>query len=238
MVNVVIPMSGRGSRFEKAGFALPKPLIEVNGKPMIQVVVENLGVRGKYIFLVLKEHYEKYQLKYLLPLICGANPCEIVLVDQVTEGAACTVLLAEQLINDDQELLIANSDQHVVWDGEFFLRYMKNRVADGGIVTFLGTDPKWSFAQVEEGTGLITGVAEKNPISNHATVGIYYFNQGSRFVRGAQEMIAKNIRVNNEFYVCPVYNQLIAAGDKIYNYPIPKMSGLGTPEDLAKYLAI
>lgn len=236
MINVVIPMAGRGSRFEQAGYSFPKPLIDVNNKPMIQVVVENIGMNANYIFLVLKEHYDKYSLKYLLPLICGYNSCQIVFVDKVTEGAACTVLLAKDYINNDDELLLANSDQWVNWDSNHFLQFMDKKSADGGIVTFHATHPKWSFAKVDE-NGLITEVAEKKPISNVATVGIYYCKNGKDFVAGAEQMIAKDIRTNGEFYVCPVFNELIGNGKKVYNYPVAEMMGLGTPEDLNKFLA-
>ena len=234
-MRVVIPMAGKGSRFAQAGYTFPKPLIEVNNKPMIQVVVDNLGLEAKYTFLVLKEQYDQYALKYLLPLICGDNECEIVIVDQVTQGAACTVLLAKEFINNDEELLLANSDQWVNWDSDHFLRFMRNKNADGGIVTFSATHPKWSFAKVDEG-GVITEVAEKKPISNVATVGIYYFKHGKDFVEGAEQMIEKDIRTNNEFYVCPVFNEIIGDGKKVYNYPIAEMKGLGTPEDLQRFL--
>jgi NDP-sugar pyrophosphorylase family protein len=235
MVNVVIPMSGRGLRFSQCGYTFPKPLIDVNNKPMIQVVVDNIAIKGKYIFLVLKDHYEKYSLKYLLPLICGDNKCEIIIVDQVTEGAACTVLLASHLIDNDEPLLIANSDQWMNWDPEHFLKFMKDKNADGGIITFHSSHPKWSFAKVND-DGIITEVAEKKPISNIATCGVYYFSHGSDFVLAAESMISKNIRTNGEFYVCPVFNELINDGKKIYNYPIAEMKGLGTPEDLQKFL--
>lgn len=129
-------MAGRGSRFSKAGYTFPKPLIEVKNKPMIQVVTENLDIKGRYIYLVLDEHYDKYALKYLLPLIAKPNDCEIVRVDRITEGAACTVLLAEELINNDEELILANSDQWVNWDSGAFLDYMRGKDADGGIVSF------------------------------------------------------------------------------------------------------
>jgi len=236
MVNVVIPMAGRGSRFVKAGYTFPKPLIDVNNKPMIQVVIENLGIDGTHVFLTLQDQYEKFALKYLLPLITNPNPCKIVQVNQVTEGAACTVLLAEEFIDNDEELLLANSDQWVNWDSSHFLNYMREKNADGGIVTFTATHPKWSFAKVQEVTNLVTEVAEKKPISNCATVGIYYFKHGSDFVKAANQMIKKEIRTNGEYYVCPVFNELIGDGKRIYNYPVAEMMGLGTPEDLEHYL--
>ena len=236
MVNVLIPMAGRGSRFEQAGYQFPKPLIDVNNKPMIQVVVENIGIKANYTFLVLREHHDKYALKYILPLICGENVCNIVFVDSVTEGAACTALLAKDYINNHEELFIANSDQWVNWHPEHFLKYMHQKNADGGILSFIATHSKWSFAKLDEVSGLITEVAEKITISNIATTGIYYYKHGSDFVSGAEQMISKNIRTNNEFYICPVFNELIGNGKNIYNYPVAEMCGLGTPEDLSKFL--
>lgn len=232
-MNVLIPMAGAGSRFQQAGYTFPKPLIEVNGKPMIQTVVENLGVDANYIFVVQKEHREKYNLDTLLNLI--APNCKIVEVNGVTEGAACTTLLAKEFINNDQPLLMANSDQFVEWDSSEFLYKMNEQNSDGGIVTFKATHPKWSFAKVNE-LGLVTEVAEKNPISDIATVGIYYWAKGSDYVTFAEQMIAKNIRVNNEFYVCPVFNQAIEAGRQVRVFDVPAMWGLGTPEDLKHFL--
>jgi len=240
VINVVIPMAGKGSRFQKAGYTFPKPLIEVNNDPMIKIIVDNLDIKCrdgvKYIFLALKDHYDNFSLKYLLPLIVGENQCEIIVVDSVTEGAACTVLLAKELINNDDELLLANSDQWVNWNSGHFLNFMRGKEADGGILTFLATHPKWSFAKIDEDTNLVIEVAEKKPISNVATVGIYYFKKGSLFVKAAEQMIEKDIRTNGEFYVCPVFNEIIQDGNKVYSYPVAEMKGLGTPEDLQRFL--
>lgn len=232
-MNVLIPMAGAGSRFQQAGYTFPKPLIEVHGKPMIQLVTENLAMDANFIYIVQKEHYEKYNLKYMLNLISPG--CEIIQVEGVTQGAACTVLLAEELINNDEPLLIANSDQMLEWNSSTFMYKMINADVDGGIVTFTATHPKWSFAKVD-GEGYVTEVAEKKPISDIATVGVYYFKQGKDFVQAAKQMIDKDIRVNNEFYVCPIFNELILNGKKIRTHHIEKMWGIGTPEDLDKYL--
>ena len=233
-MNVLIPMAGAGSRFEQAGYTFPKPLIEVDGKPMIQVVVENLNIDAKHIFIVQKSHYEKYNLKYLLNLITNNN-CEIVQVDGVTEGAACTTLLAKELIDNDEPLVMANSDQFLEWDSNEFMYSMVADDVDGGIVSFKATHPKWSFAKLGE-DGFVTEVAEKKPISNIATVGVYYWRKGSDYVKYAEQMIEKDIRTNNEFYVCPVYNESIEDEKKIKIFPIEKMWGLGTPEDLERYI--
>ena len=232
-LNVLIPMAGAGSRFAQAGYTFPKPLIEVRGKPMIQVVVENLNIEANYIFLVQKEHYEKYNLKYLLNLI--APNCKIVQVDGLTEGAACTTLLAKEYIDNDAPLVMANSDQFVEWNSNECMYAFSADSIDGGILTFEATHPKWSYAKLDE-NGFVSEVAEKKVISNHATVGIYYWKHGSDYVKYAEQMIKKNIRTNNEFYVAPVFNEAIGDGKKIRVKNIERMWGIGTPEDLSYFL--
>lgn len=232
-MNVLIPMAGAGSRFVSAGYTFPKPLIEVDGKPMIQVVVENLNIEANYTFIVQKEHYEKYSLQYLLNLI--APNCNIVQVDGLTEGAACTTLLAKEFIDNDAPLVMANSDQFVEWNSNECLYAFNADGIDGGIVSFKATHPKWSYAKVGD-DGFVSEVAEKKPISDNATVGIYFWKKGSDYVKYAEQMIKKNIRTNNEFYVCPVFNEAIQDGKKIRLKGIEKMWGLGTPEDLNYFL--
>jgi len=229
-MTVLIPMAGAGSRFEKAGYTFPKPLIEVEGKPMIQVVVDNLNLKHeKHVYIVQKEHYDRYALNYLLPLI--TPNCEIVQVENVTQGAACTTLLAKEYINNDEPLIIANSDQIVEWG----MGIPQAKEFDAAIYTFKATHPKWSFAKVGE-DGFVEQVAEKKPISNIATVGVYHWQKGSDYVKYAEQMIAKDIRSNGEFYVCPVFNEAIGDGKKIITVGVNKMWGIGTPEDLKVYL--
>ena len=230
-MNIIVPMAGAGSRFEKAGFTFPKPLIEVKGQPMIAKVVENLNLQGRYIFLVQKAHYEQYDLKNLLNLI--APGCEIVQIDELTEGAACTVLKARDLINNNEPLIISNSDQWIKWNSFETISSFNN--VDGGILTFKSVHPKHSFAKVD-GDGFVTEVAEKNPISSDATVGIYHWKRGSDFVKYADQMIEKNIRTNNEFYVCPVYNEAFKDGLKVKASLVDEMWGMGTPEELNNFL--
>ena len=226
-------MAGRGKRFEDAGYSFPKPIIDINGKPMIQIIVENLNFSAEHVFLCQKEHSEQYSLKELLELI--SPNCKIVQVNGITEGAACTALLAKEFINNDEELIIANSDQWIDWNNQHFLSYLRKNEAAGGIVTFIATHPKWSFVKINDKNEVLE-VAEKRPISNIATVGIYYFKKGKYFVNAAEKMIEKNIRTNNEFYIAPVYNEMIQSGKKILHYPIAEMRGLGTPEDLSRFL--
>lgn len=237
MLNIVIPMAGRGSRFVKAGYELPKPLILIHGKPMIEYVVKNICPEQecRFIFICLAEHLEKYGLEKRLKEI--APGCVIVPVNKVTQGAACTVLLAEEYINNDDPMMIANSDQYVDIDINSYLAAMKGY--DGLIMTMTADDPKWSFIQYDENRQ-VTLLREKEVISDEATVGIYNYGHGSDFVKYAKQMIEKNIRVNGEFYVAPVYNEMIEAGKRISFYNVGSedngMYGLGIPEDLEKFL--
>ena len=234
-MKILIPMAGEGSRFAKEGYTFPKPLIDVNGKPMIQVVVENLDFDATYIFLVRKEHLQRYSgLKTTLDRITNGK-FQIVEVDGLTEGAACTTLLAKHLINDDDELLIANSDQVMSYSIENFKLMKSLTSVDGIIFTFNALHPKWSFVKVNS-RGIITELQEKNPISNIATCGVYWYKKGSDYVKYTEQMINKNIRVNNEFYVAPVYNEYINDGKTLIPFYVDEMNGIGTPEDLNTYL--
>jgi dTDP-glucose pyrophosphorylase len=231
----IIPMAGEGSRFAKEGYQFPKPLIDVDGKPMIQRVVENLDYDAEYIFLVRKEHINKYDgLVGTLNQITN-DRCRIVVVDSLTEGAACTVLLAKEFINNNEELLVANSDQILEYQKINF-EYLKNLTdVDGIIFSFKSVHPKWSFVTTNS-RGFITELAEKRLIFDIATCGIYWYRKGSDFVKYAEQMIQKEIRVNNEFYVAPVYNEMIEENKKIVPFFVEKMHGIGTPEDLNLYL--
>lgn len=232
-LNIVIPMAGAGSRFEKAGYTFPKPLIDVNGKPMIQVVVESLNIDANYIFLVQKKHRKKYNLDTLLNLI--TPNCKIIDVEGITEGAACTTLLAKEHINNSNPIVMANSDQYIEWDSNEFMYKMNETNSDGGILVFKSSHPKWSFVKIDNDGNAIE-VAEKKPISDIATAGIYFWKKGSDYVKYAEQMINKNIRINNEFYVCPVFNEAIQDNKKIKIFEIDKMWGIGTPEDLNVFL--
>ena len=187
-MNIVIPMAGAGSRFESAGYTFPKPLIEVEGQPMIHKVVNNLNIQGRYIFLVQKAHYEKYNLENLLNMISPG--CEIIQLEGLTEGAACTVLTARDHIDNDEPLVIANSDQYIEWNAFETISEFSNESVDGGILTFSSVHPKHSFAKID-GQGHVTEVAEKKPISTNATVGVYFWKKGSDFVYYADQMIEK-----------------------------------------------
>jgi len=234
-MKILIPMAGEGSRFAKEGYTFPKPLIDVRGKPMIQKVVENLDFVSEYIFLVRKKHIEQYAgLLDTLNQITN-NSCKIVEVDSLTEGAACTALLAKEFIDNDEDLLIANSDQFIEYQRQNFISMRSMTDVDAIVWTFNAVHPKWSFVKTNA-RGFITEVAEKKPISDIATCGIYWYRKGSDFVKYAEQMIEKDIRVNNEFYIAPVYNELIKDNKSLVPFYVHKMWGLGTPEDLRNFL--
>lgn len=233
MINIVIPMAGQGSRFAKAGYEKPKPFIDVDGKPMIVRVYPD----ARYILIARKEHMEKEA--ELVAQIEKEFNAIFIPIDKLTEGTACTVLYARKYINNEEPLLIANSDQIVDMNIADFIDDCKNRNLDGSILTFIDEhrDPKWSFAKLDK-NNLVTEVKEKVVISEFATVGIYLYTKGKDFVNASVDMIIENDRVNNEFYTCPTYNYVIKDGSKIgvYNIEFEQMHGIGTPEDLNIYL--
>jgi NDP-sugar pyrophosphorylase family protein len=239
LVNIVIPMAGRGSRFSVEGYRDPKPLIDVFGKTMIEAVINNLTPTQpfQFIFICQRQHYVDYELEGLFKRSLGTS-WKCVQIDDVTEGAACTVLKAENIIDNESSLVIANSDQLVDCDISEFLESANNSAVDGLIMTFPAEDEKWSYVSVD-GSGFATAVAEKRRISPHATVGIYHFASGHAFVQAAKVMMHKGVRVNGEYYVAPVYNELIEDGARIALWEIEKnaMHGLGTPDDLKAYFA-
>lgn len=236
-VQVVIPMAGAGSRFSVAGYDAPKPLIDIDGKPMIQWVIDNLNLAGAtYIFIVRTSHLnsERWKLREVLEL--HAPGCIIISTNELTDGPVCSVLLAKDRLIPDIPLLIANSDQFLEWDANAFL--YKSYNVDGCISVFDQPDPtdrKWSYARVDD-DGMVTEVREKDPISTYASTGIYYWTRASYFMKYAQQMIDKNLRVNNEFYVCPVYNEAIRDGKIIKVSKCKRMWGLGVPADLEEFM--
>lgn len=236
MLNIVIPMAGHGSRFAQAGFKTPKPLIPLGGKPMIEWVIANIRPQRphRFHFLCLAKHLEIYpEVPQTLREICPG--CEVIPVPGVTEGAACTVLLARQWIDNDQPLMIANSDQVVDLPIDDYLAAGDDPAVAGWIMTFWSDHPKWSFCRMKP-DGTVAEVVEKQVVSNEATVGIYNFQRGRDFVRAADDMIAANLRVNNEFYVAPCYNPIIATGGRVVVKRTGRdgdgMYGLGLPEDV------
>lgn len=231
--NIIVPMAGLGTRFSEAGYLNIKPMIDIDGKPMVERVIDSVGIDGNWTFIVQRLHRERYNLDSFLQNLRPG--CTIVDTGNgPTEGAACSVLLTKDYINNDRPLIVINSDNIIDWDIDLYAEFL-NSASDGLILCFNDTDPKWSFARIGK-DGLVEEVAEKNPISDIATAGMYIWKRGSDFVCAAEQMIEKNIRVKGEFYLCPVYNENILLGHKIAVGMVNQMHGVGTPEDLKIYL--
>ena len=233
--NIVVPMAGRGSRFTEEGYTDSKPFIDVDGKPMIQRVIENLNIefdeQYEFVIICLREDYDKYDFTIFDDII-GHDSWDVICLPDVTEGAAQTILTAEQYINNDTPMLSFNTDQMIKYDKNMWNKFSEY---DGGIPCFWGDSTDWSYARC--GTdGYVEEVAEKKVISNDATAGYYFWNKGSDYVKYAKQMIKENSRTNNEFYVAPVYNWAIRDGKKIAIQMVEEIYELGTPEYLENYL--
>lgn len=237
MINIIIPAAGEGSRFAKAGWKKPKPFIDIDGRPMLSHVIENVSSIDNNVTLLLrKEHMDRHP-----DIIYNFEDkgLRVIPVSKLTEGTASTVLLARKVFDNEQPMMVANSDQLVDFDVNDYVERCIAMGLDGSILVFRDPtkNPKWSFVKLDD-EGLVSEVAEKRAISDLATVGIYLFARGKDFVTAAIDMMAANDRVNNEFYTCPVYNYMIRDGAKIgvYEVSMNAMCGLGTPEDLKEFL--
>lgn len=234
-MNVLIPMAGAGTRIVGSGNGKPKPLVDVGGKPMIQVAVESLGVKGKHIFVVREDQDDQFAYKDIISRF--VDDFEVVRVSGLTEGAACTALLAESMIDNDEPLLISVCDAHNDLGVDLGSGSMPDASAwdDGVVFCFESNDPRYSY--VGESAGYVTRVVEKRVISNKATSGVYYWQHGSYFVRCCRKMIEKGRKVGNEFYLAPVYNEAIEEGGRIRSRMVRDIWDLGTDEKIREYLS-
>ena len=232
-INIVIPMAGLGSRFADVGYKIPKPLIKIVDAPMIEWVVRNLRIKGTYTFIVQQSHIDQFDADRILKWIVPG--CNIVPLNGITDGAARSILYTKHIIDNDKPLLIVNSDNLIEWNTESIMSSLMRPNIDGGMIVTHGTGNKWSYARTDI-DGFVTEVAEKIQISTNATTGHYYWARGKDFVSSAEEMINKDIRYNNEFYIAPVYNQAIEKGMKFITEECNHFWSVGTPEDLNEFL--
>jgi choline kinase len=228
-------MAGIGSRM---GNEIPKPLIEINGKPMIQAVIENLGLNNSDIynpiFCINAQHSQRYKLDVFLASLC--NNASIICVDKITEGPACTCLLAKEFINNNSPLIIINADQIILdFNFDIFNKFINIYNPDGILGVFLSNKTKNSYLRLNNDSEIIE-TKEKEVISHYATNGLHYWKHGKDFVSSVEDMIKDNARVNNEFYVAPTFNYLIKDNKKILPYFFNLHFPIGTKEDLEKYL--
>lgn len=234
-MNIVIPIAGLGNRFKDSGFDLPKPLIDINGVPMIEKAIRSLDIIGQYIFIIRETECANDLCDVLKNVI---PDCVIKKIDYVTDGPACTVDHVREYINNSSELVVANCDQIMWWNGSSFLNYCRHSIFDGVIVTYNNNTSKNSYARIDR-KGNVLCVKEKEVISNISLNGVHYWKRGDYFVSSYDEMVnAKDVSENGEYYVGPTYNYMIASGRLVGIYHIPEFQhhAVGTPEDLREYI--
>lgn len=235
-IKLIMPMAGEGNRFKEQGYDIPKPLIPVRGIPMFQYAEKQIGIDfDERIFIVRKDHNIAETIKALY------DNATVIELDTLTEGTACTLLKARHLFTDGDSVFVSNCDQSVSWNSKEVNDIIKHSNIDGLIATFINEErnPKWSFAKTNNDDfyfSKVIEVAEKNPISDKATVGYYYWRDAGQMFRNIDQMIENNDRVNGEFYTCPVFNYTIKEGANVRAFDVMSMQGIGTPEDLESYL--
>lgn len=221
MINIVVPMAGPSIFYDSPEFAYPKPLIEINGKMMLERVVGYLNsIEGakRFIFILNEEDAHKFHLDNIAKLVAGK---ESVVVKQAgrPKGAVCSILLAISHILNDEPLIISNCDQVIDYNLNKVVRYFMHENADAGVICFDSVHPKWSYALEDEQRNVVE-MAEKRPISRNAVAGFYYFKGGSQFVDCAMKSIERNASVNDLFYIAPTINELILENKKVLTYKI------------------
>lgn len=228
-------MAGEGTRFPRDTYKIPKPLIQINGIPMIQRAVESLGLTGTYHFVIRKDSYYDQVCTILHSIF---NSPKIISVDETTEGPASSCLLFKDYIDNEDELVIANCDQIMWWDPDLFLISARYYKYDGLIVTYTTNTPKNSYAKIDR-NGFVQEIREKQVISDISLNGIHYWRKGKYFVQSTEDMIKNEDRApNGEFYVGPSYNYMIKNGLKVGIHHIPNCqhNSVGVPDDLQKFL--
>lgn len=240
---IVIPMAGNGKRFSSAGYTVPKYMIEAKRKTLFEYSLLSLpfDLASKIVFIALKEHKEKYNLKnFIFNKINELNiQAEVITIflDKTTRGQAETVLKAEKHIEPEKDLIIYNIDTYFLSKKLRETILNKNLKKDGVLSAFYleKPDDKWSFAQIDESSKIIK-TTEKIPVSNYALTGMYHFSKASDFLETAKYYINNDIRCKNEFYVAPMYNNLIQKDKKFVLDIVDTFIPLGTPEDVKLFI--
>lgn len=238
MLNILVPLGGTSAFFDSPEYLFPKPLVEIQGKPMIEMVINNLELirlEKKYVFVVKSSDCHKYHLNNVLQLITN-NQCEIVKLENETKGATCSALLAVDYIDSDDELLIVNGDQIIDYNLTKVITSFRQQGVDAGVICFESVHPRWSFIRLDE-QEYIVEAAEKEPISKSAIAGFYYFKQGSLFVHAAMKSIEKNASINGLYFIAPVLNELILENKVLKPYYIDKRKyhSFYSPQKIKEY---
>jgi len=236
-MNILVLLAGNSAEFFNKGYLYPKYLTEIQGKPLVEYVIKSYEAlkNSNFIFTVLKEDCDRFHLNNVINLLIPE--AKIINIEEVTKGAACTALLAIEDINNDKPLLIVNGDQILDVNFARVMDSFNQQNLDGGIITFDSVHPRWSYVRLDENNFVIEA-AEKRPISKHATAGVYYFRKGSDFVDSAMNMIEKDANINNLYYVCPSYNEMILKQQNIgiYNINREQYISVATPEDISNFI--
>lgn len=236
-MNILFPMSGKSKFFNTVEYPYPLPLIEIFDKSIIELVIENFRkIAGDlfFVFIVSDEDCKKYHLDNVLKLLTKEK-CHIVRLKKNTKGAACSVLMAIEQINNDEPLIIANSDQIIDVDLNKVIRYFNDKEADAGVISFESIHPRWSYVKIVNDR--IVETAEKKPISKDAIAGFYYYRRGKDYVRSAMNSIRKDNNIEGQFYIAPTMNELVLENKKLLAYKIEndRFYTFYTPQKIKEY---
>lgn len=223
MLKIVIPLAGPSELFSNAGYYYPKPLIEINGKIMIEYVLQNpstIKEEHQFIFIIREEEATKFHLDNVLKLL--SPNCEVLKLKRPTKGGLCSALMAIDKIDANDSVLILNGDQILDIDFNEVKAFWQSTSADAGLLTFKSVHPRWSYARIED--EVVVQTAEKNPISNNAIAGYYYFKQAADFFEAAYESIKNDVQLDGIFYISPIVNQYILKSKTVKAFTIPNNS--------------
>ncbi|MFM2230554.1 MAG: hypothetical protein RL607_1812 [Bacteroidota bacterium] len=237
MLKIIIPLAGSSELYTNAGFSYPKPLVEIDGKPMIQVVIEqfqSITEPFQAVFILKDEDVRKFHLDNTIRLL--APNSEIVKLKNDTKGALCSILMTIDSLSDDDRILVLNGDQIINHNFQSILQSFDERKADVGIVTFPSVHPRWSYARIEQGE--VVQTAEKNPISNAAIAGFYFFAKAQDFFANAFQCILDDVQINGNFFTSSVINEYILKNQKVLDFGINKTDyhSFYAPQNLQEYL--
>ena len=236
MINILIPLAGKNQFFPEAEYPFPKPLIEFNGKTMIEHIIDNFSSIQKekqFIFIVNSEDCKKYHLDNVLNILTEYK-CKIIKLDNETKGAACSAMMAVEYIDNDIPLIISNADQLFDICLDEVISNFDN--SDAGVITFESIHPRWSYVRLDS-ENKVTETAEKRPISKSAIAGFYYFKNGKDFISSSSKMIKKDASVNGLYYVSPVLNEMVLENKIIDIFKIEneKYHTFYTPQKIKEY---
>jgi len=236
MINILIPLAGSQQFFSESEYVYPKPLIEIDDRTMIEHALESYKTipgEKQFIFLVNSDDCKKYHLDNVLKLLTN-NECKIIKINNTTKGAACSALLAIEIINNDTPLIIANGDQIFDISLEYYISDFQNY--DAGVIVFNSIHPRWSYVKTNNQNSVIE-VSEKRPISTNAIAGLFFFNKGEDFVNSAINMIKKDNNIDGKYYIAPTLNEMILKNKTITISPIDKRDyhTFYTPQKIEEY---